>query len=67
MEFETYFRAVEQIMSSYGGRPHWGKRHYQTAAILRARYPAWDRFQAARERLDPDGVFANDYTRRVLG
>jgi L-gulonolactone oxidase len=67
MEFETYFRAVEQIMDSYGGRPHWGKRHYQTAAILRERYPAWGRFQAVRERLDPDGVFANDYARRVLG
>ena len=30
MEFETYFRAVEAIMDSYGGRPHWGKRHYQS-------------------------------------
>jgi FAD-linked oxidoreductase len=67
MEFETYFRAVEEIMDSYGGRPHWGKRHYQTAATLRQRYPAWDRFQAVRTRLDPDRVFANDYTRRVLG
>jgi L-gulonolactone oxidase len=67
MEFETYFRAVEEIMDSYGGRPHWGKRHYQTAATLHERYPAWDRFQAVRRRFDPDGVFANDYTRRVLG
>jgi L-gulonolactone oxidase len=67
MEFETYFRAVEQIMDSYGGRPHWGKRHYQTAATLRERYPDWDRFQAVRARLDPSGVFANDYTRRVFG
>ena len=54
-EFETYFRAVERIMDDYGGRPHWGKRHYQTAATLRPRYPDWDRFQAVRARLDPDG------------
>jgi FAD-linked oxidoreductase len=67
MEFESYFRGVEEIMDSYGGRPHWGKRHYQSAATLRPRYPAWDRFQAVRARLDPDGVFTNDYTRRVLG
>jgi FAD-linked oxidoreductase len=66
MEFETYFRAVEAIMDEYGGRPHWGKRHYQTAATLRERYPDWDRFQAVRVRLDPDGVYDNDYTRRVL-
>ena len=67
MEFETYFRAVEEIMDSYGGRPHWGKRHYQTASTLRERYPDWDRFRAVRVRLDPDGRFVNDYTRRVLG
>jgi L-gulonolactone oxidase len=65
--FESYFRAVEEIMSSYGGRPHWGKRHYLNAAQLHARYPEWDSFQAVRERLDPDGVFENAYTRRVLG
>jgi L-gulonolactone oxidase len=67
MEFETYFRAVEAIMDEYEGRPHWGKRHYQTAATLRPRYPEWDRFQAIRARMDPDGVFVNDYVARVLG
>jgi FAD-linked oxidoreductase len=67
MEFESYFRGVEAIMDDYEGRPHWGKRHYQSAATLRERYPEWDRFQAVRARLDPDGVFTNDYTRRVLG
>jgi L-gulono-1,4-lactone dehydrogenase len=67
MEFETYFRAVEEIMDTYEGRPHWGKRHYQTAATLAPRYPAWERFQAVRTRLDPDRRFANPYTRRVLG
>jgi L-gulonolactone oxidase len=67
MEYETYFRAVEAIMDEYGGRPHWGKRHYQTAATLRERYPDWDIFQTIRNRLDPDEMFTNDYTRRVLG
>ena len=67
MEFESYFRAVEAIMDEYGGRPHWGKRHYQSAATLRPRYPGFDRFLAIRERLDPERKFANDYLRRVLG
>jgi FAD-linked oxidoreductase len=67
MEYETYFRAVEAIMDRYDGRPHWGKRHYQNAATLAHRYPDWERFGAVRRRLDPDGVFANDYVRRVLG
>jgi FAD-linked oxidoreductase len=67
MEFESYFRGVETIMDEYGGRPHWGKRHYQSAATLRPRYPGWDRFLAVRDRLDPERKFDNDYLRRVLG
>ena len=66
-EYESYFRGVEAIMDDYDGRPHWGKRHFQTAATLRPRYPDWDRFLEVRERLDPGRVFANDYVRRVLG
>jgi L-gulonolactone oxidase len=66
-EYETYFRGVEEIMSSYDGRPHWGKRHFLDEAALRERYPEWASFQAVRERMDPDGVFVNAYTQRVLG
>jgi L-gulono-1,4-lactone dehydrogenase len=67
MAWEPYFREVEAIMDELGGRPHWGKRHFQTAATLRPRYPDWDRFQAVRARLDPHGRFANAFTERVLG
>jgi L-gulonolactone oxidase len=67
MEWEPYFRAVESIMDGLGGRPHWGKRHFQTAETLRERYPEWDAFQAIRVRLDPHGLFSNEWTDRVLG
>ena len=67
MAWEPYFRAVEAIMDELDGRPHWGKRHFQTAATLRPRYPDWDRFNAVRARLDPQGRFANGWTDRVLG
>jgi L-gulono-1,4-lactone dehydrogenase len=67
MEFESYFRGVEAIMDEYEGRPHWGKRHYQSAATLRPRYPCFDRFVAVRDRLDPERKFENDYLKRVLG
>jgi FAD-linked oxidoreductase len=67
MAWEPYFRAVEGIMDELGGRPHWGKRHFQTAATLRPHYPDWDRFQAVRTRLDPEGRFANAWSDRVLG
>jgi L-gulono-1,4-lactone dehydrogenase len=67
MEHETYFRAVESIMREYDGRPHWGKRHYRTAADLAPSYPDWERFAEVRERLDPGRRFRNDYLDRVLG
>jgi len=67
MAWEDYFRAVEAIADGHGGRPHWGKRHFQTAQTLAPRYPGWERFAAVRARLDPTGVFANAYTDRVLG
>ncbi len=67
MEWRPYFEAVEAIMNEYGGRPHWGKRHFQTAATLAERYPRWADFQAARDQLDPGRVFGNEYAERVLG
>jgi len=66
-EYAPYFREVEAIMNEHQGRPHWGKLHFQTAETLRPRYPQWDWFLAARDRLDPDRHFANAYTERVLG
>jgi L-gulonolactone oxidase len=65
--YERYFRGVEAIMDELGGRPHWGKMHFQTARTLAPRYPEWSRFQAVRERLDPEGRFASEFTDRVLG
>jgi len=67
MEWRPYFEAVEAIMRAYGGRPHWGKRHFQTAETLAPLYPGWDRYRAARDELDPGRVFTNEYAARVLG
>ena len=65
--YDAYFQGVERIMDGYGGRPHWGKMHFQRAETLAERYPRWDDFQAVRRRLDPDGRFTNQYLDRVLG
>jgi L-gulono-1,4-lactone dehydrogenase len=67
MEWRPYFEAVEAIMNEYGGRPHWGKRHFQTHETLAERYPRWSDFAAVRDRLDPHRTFRNEYTDRVLG
>jgi len=66
MPYERYFRAIEPIYQPYGGRPHWGKMHTLDAATLATRYPHWDDFRRVRASLDPDGIFLNDYLRRLL-
>jgi L-gulono-1,4-lactone dehydrogenase len=65
--FQQYFEGVESIMNDYEGRPHWGKLHFQTAETLAPRYGEWDAFQEVRSRVDPEGMFANEYLERVLG
>jgi L-gulonolactone oxidase len=67
VDWRPYFRAVEDLLQSYGGRPHWGKRHTQTAETLAPLYPRWDEFQAIRDRLDPERRLSSIYTDRVLG
>ena len=67
MPDQALFDLHEGIADDYGGRPHWGKRHGQTAATLAPRYPEWDAFQRVRDALDPDRVFTSAAIRRVLG
>ncbi|MFY1700041.1 D-arabinono-1,4-lactone oxidase [Solwaraspora sp. WMMA2101] len=65
--YREFFADIEPIFLAYGGRPHWAKIHQLQGSELRARYPQADRFLAARDQLDPDGRFLNDYLRRLLG
>jgi FAD/FMN-containing dehydrogenase len=67
LPYEAFFADVEAIFRNHQGRPHWGKVHTHTARELRPLYPLWDRFQQARERLDPRGRFMNDYLCSILG
>lgn len=64
---EAFFRGFEQLALELGGRPLWGKMFTAGAADLAARYPKWERWQAIRKELDPHGVFASAFTRRVFG
>jgi FAD-linked oxidoreductase len=67
MPYEAYFRCVESIMRSYGGRPHWGKLHMMKTGELKAIYPKWKEFTDVRKQLDPKGVFLNSYLQELLG
>jgi L-gulonolactone oxidase len=67
MDYQPYFRAVEEIMASFEGRPHWGKLHFRDAESLSRVYPRWRDFLDVRDKLDPAGLFRNAYLDRVLG
>jgi L-gulonolactone oxidase len=67
MPYVPYFRAFEEVATSLGGRPHWGKQHFQDASYFASAYPRFEEFRAVRDKLDPDRLFANEYLDRVLG
>lgn len=67
MPHERYFKVMEDIFLSNGGRPHWGKMHTLKAADLKERYPMWRRFAEIREQMDPKGLLLSPYLRELLG
>ncbi len=67
LPFARYFRAVEDIMRGHDGRPHWGKLHRRRAEDLAPAYPRFEDAARVRRAADPEGLFANAYTDRVLG
>jgi xylitol oxidase len=59
---------VEAALAPFGARPHWGKLFLARAADLAPLYGRLGDFTALAGRLDPRGVFVNDWLRRhVLG
>ncbi|KMK76687.1 FAD-binding oxidoreductase [Alkalihalobacillus pseudalcaliphilus] len=66
MPFESYFYAMETIMDSYAGRPHWGKWHSKTKKDLEHLYPKFAAFLKTRNSLDPEHIFINDYLRQLI-
>ncbi|MCD2263311.1 FAD-binding protein [Dietzia aurantiaca] len=66
MDHTELFRLAEEIFLAADGRPHWGKMHTRTADDLSSMVEHFDDFVEVRDRLDPDRVFGNTYTERVL-
>ena len=67
MEYEPFFRDVEDILKHFAARPHWGKIHHRTASEFAEMYPRFNEFLAMRDRLDPNKTFSNRYTQQVFG
>jgi FAD/FMN-containing dehydrogenase len=63
-DFRPLFDAAEAIFRNHRGRPHWGKVHSLDAGDLADLYPGFETFRTVRRRLDPKGLFLNDYLKR---
>lgn len=61
-----FLRAVEPLLASVGGKPHWGKYFDARLYDWQARYPQWEDFQAVRRAFDPRGIFLNDFMSQVM-
>ena len=61
-EGESFLRAVETVLATEGGRPHWGKYFDEAQYDWPALYPRWEEFRSVREALDPHHRFANAFT-----
>jgi len=59
---EDFERALAEVAGAANARCHWGKTLALDPEVLRARYDGWGAFRQARDRLDPDQVFANRFT-----
>ena len=57
---------LEAAISGCRPRPHWGKLFAADAADLSDRYQKLPEYRALARRLDPDGVFRNDFLDRLV-
>jgi L-gulonolactone oxidase len=65
-EYLEYFTEVDNLLLRYDGRPHWGKQFRITTQDFKKSFPNWDAFWKKADELDPQGIFRNDFTKRLL-
>jgi len=63
---QSLLREVETAIAPFRPRPHWGKLFAADAAELGTEYDRLPDFRRCVERLDPAGVFRNDYLDRYV-
>ena len=64
-EVAAVLPAIEEALSPFAARPHWGKWHAFTASRLAEVHPQLGAAREVFQRLDPAGRFANDHLRRL--
>lgn len=67
--FERYYAEAEELIREIGARPHLGKfcEGFTQADMAKLHGEAFERFLNLVDEHDPDGKFANGFTRRLFG
>ena len=55
---------IERALQPFDPRPHWGKVFTMTPEAVAGRFDRLDDFGRLRHRVDPDGVFGNEFVDR---
>ena len=58
---QKYFFTFHHKMEQFNGRPHWAKEFNVTFDQLTKLYPQFNNFLALRQRMDPAGIFINQF------
>jgi decaprenylphospho-beta-D-ribofuranose 2-oxidase len=61
----SLLRGLDELVLAAGGRHYLAKDCHMAPAAVRAGYPRLAEWQAARDRVDPTGVWASDLSRRL--
>jgi L-gulono-1,4-lactone dehydrogenase len=61
-----YLSDIENHLQSLGGRPHWGKTFNVDVDFGRLYGDHLRQFETVRSRMDPNGLFLNEFLTRVL-
>ncbi len=67
--FEKYYAAAQEVIKEIGARPHLGKfcENLSQADMARLHGENFTKFLSLMEEHDPEGKFANGFTRRLFG
>lgn len=54
-----------RTIAPFNARPHWGQRNDVNRNTIGALFPEYERFREIYARMNPSGLFANEFTRRI--
>jgi L-gulonolactone oxidase len=63
--YQAYFKAVNTLVETYAGRPHWAKQHYFSKEYLINAFPKWKDFWILQSLFDPNQLFMNNWLKTI--